>query len=110
MIMFFKRKDMHPRIETETFKQSVLARGGAMMMTEAEFRKGGLAPLHSHPHEQVAYVSRGSFRFRIGEEEMEIHERDSLFVPANVEHECEALEDHSVIIDIFSPQREDFLK
>jgi len=108
--MFFKRKEIQPRIETETFKQSVLARGGKMMMTEAEFKKGGLAPLHSHPHEQVAYVSRGSFRFKIGAEEMEIHERDSLFVPANVEHECEALEDGSVIIDIFSPQREDFLE
>ncbi len=108
--MFYRREEQKPRIDKDGFRQTVLARGGNMMLTEGEFRKGGLAPIHNHPHEQIAYVSRGSFRFRIGEEEMEIHEGDSLFVPANVEHDCEALEDGSVIIDIFSPQRNDFLK
>lgn len=107
--MFYRREEQKPRIDKDGFRQTVLARGGNMMLTEGEFRKGGFAPIHSHPHEQIAYVSRGSFRFRIGEEEMEIHEGDSLFVPANMEHDCEALEDGSVIIDIFSPQREDFL-
>lgn len=108
--MFFRRKEMTPRMDKDGFRQTVLARGGKMMLTEGEFVKGGVGHPHSHPHEQIAYVSRGSFRFRVGEEEMEIHEGDSLFVPANVEHECEALEDGSVIIDIFSPQREDFLE
>lgn len=108
--MFYKREKQKPRLEKDGFRQTVLARGGKMMLTEGEFKMGALASLHSHPHEQIAYVSRGSFRFRIGEEEMEIRTGDSLFVPPNVEHECEALEDGSVIIDIFSPQREDFLK
>lgn len=108
--MFFRRKDHEPRMDKDGFRQTVLARGGTMMLTEGEFCKGGVGQPHSHPHEQIAYVSKGSFRFRIGDEEMEIHEGDSLFVPADVEHECEALEDDSVIIDIFSPQRDDFLK
>lgn len=108
--MFFMRKDYTPRVDKDGFRQTVLARGGNIMLAEGEFEKGGTGAGHSHPHEQIAYVSRGSFRFRIGSEERDIHEGDSLFVPAGVEHGCEALEDGSVIIDIFSPQREDFLK
>jgi len=108
--MFFRRKDYTPRVDSNGFRQTVLARGGNIMLAEGEFSKGAVGASHSHPHEQIAYVSRGSFRFRIGKDEMEIHEGDSLFVPSGEEHECEALEDGSVIIDIFSPQREDFIK
>jgi len=108
--MFYRNSEMKYRIKTDTFSQKVLARGGDMMLTEAGFAKDSTAPAHSHPNQQLAYVARGKVSFRIGEEEWTCSEGDSLYVPPDVEHEVTALEEDSIVIDIFSPQREDFLE
>ncbi len=108
--MFFSNKDMAYRVETEKFTQKVLARGGNIMLTEAVFTRGGKAPSHKHPHQQIAYIAKGRVKFRIEDSEWICKEGDSLYVPPETEHEVEALEDNSVVVDIFSPQREDFVE
>jgi len=71
---------------------------------------GGKAPSHKHPHQQIAYISKGRVKFRIEDREWICKEGDSLYVPPEAEHEVEALEDDSIVVDIFSPQREDFVE
>jgi len=80
------------------------------MMVEVTFKKGAIGELHSHPHEQVSYIANGSFEFNINENKQIIKKGDSIYIPSNEPHSALALEEGSIIVDIFTPQREDFLK
>ena len=63
---------------------------------------------HSHHHEQIAYVLSGKVRFEAGDGETRVLEAGdfTVFAP-NETHGGVALED-SVVLDAFSPAREDF--
>ena len=59
--------------------------------------------------EQVSYILSGSFQYTMEEEVYELKRGDTYYVPPGVLHGATALED-AVILDIFTPQREDFLE
>lgn len=82
--------------------------GEKEMLVHWEFKKGAVAARHSHPHEQIVMMVAGKMRFMVGDEETVMGPGDMLVVPSGVPHEGEAIED-TVVIDIFSPPREDFL-
>ena len=72
--------------------------------------KGAIVPRHQHPNEQIATLLEGRLRFLIGdEEELFASAGESVPLAANVPHEVEALED-TVVLDVFSPVREDWLR
>lgn len=89
--------------------RKILARGGNLMMVEVAFEKGGIGAVHSHPHEQISYIHSGSFEFELDGRKEIVRVGDTVYVPTNVPHGVVALEE-SIIVDIFSPQREDFLE
>lgn len=93
----------------EGIESRIMGHGGTIMMVENTFVKGAFAPLHAHMHEQAVYIVSGSFEFTIGEEKVVVHAGDSFYVNPEVQHGCTALVD-SVVIDTFSPIREDFLE
>jgi len=78
------------------------------MLVRWEFKKGALAARHTHPHEQVVMMVSGRLRLAVGDDETIMGPHDMVLIPPHVSHEAEALED-TVVIDIFSPPREDFL-
>jgi quercetin dioxygenase-like cupin family protein len=90
-------------------ERKILASMGSLMSVEVKFEKGAVGAVHTHPHEQVSYVVRGSFEFELEGKKTIIKTGDSYYVKPGVAHGVVALED-SVILDIFTPQREDFLK
>lgn len=107
--MIFKNEEIKLKQLGDKTSRKVLAKGGAMMMAEVNFKKGGIGEPHSHDkNEQVSYIVSGSFRATIGDETKILKKGDSYYVPLNVMHGVVALED-SVILDIFTPMREDFL-
>ncbi|HJV46640.1 MAG TPA: cupin domain-containing protein [Bacillota bacterium] len=89
--------------------RKLLSKGGSLMMTEVTFQKNSIGDIHSHPHEQISYIVQGSFEFNLGGEIQIIQKGDSVYIPSGISHGVKALEDHSIILDIFTPQREDFL-
>ncbi|MFI3237060.1 MAG: cupin domain-containing protein [Lachnospiraceae bacterium] len=89
--------------------RKVVARGGDMMIVEVHFKKGAVGDMHAHIHEQVTYCKSGSVEFDIEGEKQIIKAGDSVFMPINCLHGCVALEDNTVLLDIFTPQRLDFL-
>ncbi len=89
--------------------RKILGMGGSLMMVEVTFRKGGVGTPHTHVHEQVSYVVKGSFTFTLNGESRTVRAGDSIYIPSGAEHGTVALED-SVILDVFTPIREDFLK
>ena len=89
--------------------RKILSRGGSMMAVEVHFKEGGIGKKHSHSqHEQISYVLKGEFEVEVGEEKQILTTGDSFYAGKNVEHGVKALKD-SVILDVFTPQREDFL-
>ncbi len=91
--------------------REVLAYGGNLMLTRNTFTtKGTKADTHTHYHEQISYILSGSFKFILDKEERILNFGDSLYIPANMPHSAEALEDNSIVLDVFTPQREDFLR
>ena len=66
-------------------------------------------PVHEHPHEQMTLVERGRVRFTIAGQERIAVAGDILRVPAHVAHGATMLDEEVVLVDIFTPIREDFL-
>jgi quercetin dioxygenase-like cupin family protein len=78
------------------------------MLVRWEFTKGAVAARHSHPHEQIVVMVQGKLRLMVGDEETIMGPYDIVVISPNTPHEAHALED-TIVIDIFSPLREDFL-
>lgn len=92
----------------EGVERKIIARGGKMMAVEVVFKKGSIGAVHAHPHEQISYILKGSFEFECDGKKEIIKAGDSYYVEPHIFHGVVALED-SVILDLFTPQREDFL-
>ena len=65
--------------------------------------------MHSHPHEQITLVEHGPVRFTIDGQTRIVQTGDVLHFPSDCEHGATMLDEEVVLIDIFSPIREDFL-
>lgn len=107
--MVVKYDKVVPSYPEPGIERRIIARGGNIMAVHVTFAKGAVGSIHKHVHEQVSYIVSGSFEYYADGEKYLLHAGDSYFVPENVEHGVLALED-SVILDVFTPQREDFLK
>ena len=66
-------------------------------------------PAHKHPHEQMTVIERGRVRFTIAGREQIASAGDILHIPADVMHGATMLDEEVVLIDIFTPIREEFL-
>ncbi len=89
--------------------RKVLSYSPDVMMCELHFQKGAVGNTHKHPHTQVTYIEKGSFRFTIGDETREVHKGDSVLMPPDVLHGTVALEEDSMLVDVFTPMRKEFL-
>lgn len=78
------------------------------MLVEISLEQGVHVAAHSHPHEQVTYVVRGSAKFVVGGRAETLAAGESCLIPSGETHSVDALTD-SLLIDAFSPPRADFL-
>jgi quercetin dioxygenase-like cupin family protein len=84
--------------------------GEHLMLSYLEMDDGAEVPMHSHPHEQGGMLLRGTVQLTIGEE-TRICEAGSMFlIPPNVPHRAVAVNGPAVVLDVFSPVREDYAK
>ena len=89
--------------------RKILAHDSKMMCVEVKFKKGSVGALHSHPHEQISYVAEGKFEYEVEGEKYILSKGDSYHTKPNTTHGVVALED-GILIDVFTPMREGFLK
>jgi quercetin dioxygenase-like cupin family protein len=106
--MFYKKdvNDYKKVLEGVTYK--TLTFGIRTLLSEFRLEKGSVIQIHSHPHEQTGYMISGHMTFTINGEIYNAEPGDSWCIPSNVEHGVEVLED-SLVIEVFSPVREDYL-
>jgi len=86
----------------------VLAYNDTLMCVENTFETGAVGSLHSHPHTQITYVVSGVFSFTIAGETRTVRSGDTLLKEDGVEHGC-VCEQAGVLLDIFTPMRNDFV-
>lgn len=89
-------------------KRQLLGYNEKLMAVRVWFEVGAVGQLHKHPHSQVAYVESGQFDVTVGEETKRLVAGDSFFVAPETMHGAVCIE-AGVLIDMFSPMREDFL-
>jgi quercetin dioxygenase-like cupin family protein len=83
--------------------------GDRLMVCRIRFAPGTVTAVHSHVHEQITLVERGRVEFTIEAQTRVATAGDVLFFPSQMRHGATMLEQEVVLIDIFSPVREDFL-
>ena len=87
-----------------------MAVGDKLMICRLRFDPCTVTPVHRHPHEQMTLVERGRVRFFIEGEERIVKPGDVLHFPSNVEHGATMMDEEVVLVDVFTPIREDFLQ
>ncbi|GBU13423.1 pectin degradation protein kdgF [Enterobacterales bacterium] len=81
-----------------------------LMMVAVHFDKGAVGVAHQHDiHDQIAYVAAGSFDVEIEGVKRVLKTGDAYRALKHQMHGVVALEQDSVLIDTFSPKRDDFL-
>ena len=83
--------------------------GQNLMICRFRFAPFLATPEHRHPHEQTSLVISGRVRFFIEGEERICEPGDVLHFPSNCLHGATMMDEEVVLIDIFTPLREDFL-
>lgn len=96
-------------VEPGKLRRKIRAHGGSMMLVEVDFKAGAIGYEHEHPHEQLCHCLSGEFVYSIGDEARTLVAGDSAYVPASVRHGATCIKEGR-LLDIFTPQREDFLK
>ena len=83
--------------------------GKNVMMCRFRFAPFLVTPEHTHPHEQMTLVIQGNVKFIIEGETYIVSPGDVLHFPPHNRHGATMLDEEVILIDIFSPIREDFL-
>ncbi|HEX8141321.1 MAG TPA: cupin domain-containing protein [Pyrinomonadaceae bacterium] len=83
--------------------------GKQLMVCRLRFAPHIVTPAHDHTHEQLTLVERGRVLFTIENEERIAQAGDVLHFPSGCWHGATMLDEEVVLIDIFTPIREDFL-
>tara|TARA_R110000796_G_scaffold35017_3_gene90131 strand:+ start:101687 stop:102034 length:348 start_codon:yes stop_codon:yes gene_type:complete len=92
----------------EGVQRQIMGYDDKIMMVNVKFDKGGIGPMHQHHHSQVTYISSGQFEMTIGDETRILNAGDSFYIPSNVLHGL-VCHEAGLLIDVFSPIREDFM-
>jgi quercetin dioxygenase-like cupin family protein len=87
-----------------------MAVGEKLMICRLRFAPFTVTAVHRHPHEQMTLVERGRVRFFIEGEERTAGPGDVLQFPSNIEHGATMMDEEVVLVDVFTPVREDFLE
>jgi quercetin dioxygenase-like cupin family protein len=83
--------------------------GRQLMACRLRFDAHVVTAVHRHPHEQMTLVLAGRVRFTIEGTERIVKAGDVVHFPPNVEHGATMLDEEVVLIDVFTPVREDLL-
>ena len=89
--------------------RQIMVHDDDIMMVKVMFEKGAIGYLHQHPHRQVSYVVSGVFEVTIDGIKKVLKNGDAFYAAPGLDHGvlCTA---PGMLIDVFNPTREDFLK
>ena len=83
--------------------------GDKLMVCRLRLKPHVVTAPHTHPHEQITMVERGRVKYIVDGQERIVSAGDVLHFAPHVEHGATMLDEEVVLVDIFTPIREDFL-
>ncbi len=89
--------------------RQIMGYDGQIMLVKVLFEKGAIGVVHEHYHSQSTYVVSGKFETQINGEKKILQAGDGFYIEPDAPHGAVCLEP-GILIDVFSPMREDFLK
>ena len=107
--VFITDNEVEWEVTAPGMKRKIMAWDDRLMLVRVEFETGGVGALHTHPHTQITHVESGAFEVEISGEKKVLKGGDVFYVPPHAIHGAVCLE-AGVLIDTFSPMREDFMK
>ena len=107
--LFFNKETMHREIVEGDVTRYIYT-GENIQVVEYHFPPNKTFPPHSHEsHEQMGYLVSGKMGFLVDGKERILNPGDWYHAPIGIEHNAWTFEEASVLIDIFSPPREDLI-
>jgi quercetin dioxygenase-like cupin family protein len=100
------------KIETERLSGTITRKmlsGTNTTVARICLARGAVVPRHMHESEQFSLILSGALKFVFDDGEQIVRGGEILFIPSNVPHAAEALED-TVDLDVFAPRREDWIR
>jgi quercetin dioxygenase-like cupin family protein len=85
-----------------------MVHGEQITLAIVEIEPEGIVPEHHHPNEQLGMVLEGSVTFRIGDESRRLGPGGTWRITSEVPHEVRAGVRGAVVIDVFTPVRDDW--
>jgi quercetin dioxygenase-like cupin family protein len=107
--LFFKENQAKWETVDEGIQRQIVGFEERIMMVNVKFEKGAIGALHHHHHTQITYVAEGLFEVTIDNDKQVLKKGDSFFIPTNTTHGVTCIEP-GILVDVFSPMREDFIK
>ncbi len=106
---FIFSEEMDWEVVGDGVKRKIMAYDKTIMLVKVSFDKGGIGPMHEHYHAQTTYVVSGAFELTIDGVTKTMKAGDAFYIPPHKLHGAICTE-AGVLIDVFSPIREDFMK
>ena len=98
-------------IPPQMLAEGYLARavhGELLTLAVVEIEPGAVLPEHHHANEQFGIVIQGSVIFRVGDEKRSLGAGGIWRIPSDTPHTVTGGDAGAVVIDVFSPPREDW--
>lgn len=90
-------------------RRQIMAYDPNIMIVKVAFESGAIGAVHAHPHTQGCFVVSGVFEITVADQSQTLKAGDSFYAAPDVPHGLKCIE-AGVLIDTFSPMRQDFIK
>jgi quercetin dioxygenase-like cupin family protein len=109
VMTFYDIQSIDPKSPAEGVEMRIIP-GKNMTVVFFNLAPGALVPEHSHPHEQIGTVRKGSVELNIAGEKKIVSAGGAYHIPSDMVHSGKNMDSASEVIEIFSPAREDLLQ
>ena len=100
----------HPEVELAPGARARTPYGERVMLSRLELEADSVVPTHHHPHEQAGMLLEGEMELTIGDETRLCRPGDMFIIPGGVPHRARPINGPAVVLDVFSPPREDYVE
>ena len=107
MRRFWNPEDIHPR-ELAPGVMAKIASGEKVMLSLVTLAPNAVVPMHAHPHEQMGMMVSGTLELTVAGETRTLSGNAIFLVPGGVSHKAAAGPQGAMVLEAFSPPREEF--
>jgi quercetin dioxygenase-like cupin family protein len=106
---YFQVDQIEPKKPGDGVEVRVIA-GEKMTMAFFHMEQDAVVPEHTHPHEQMGTVLKGTLELNIGGEKTVFTPGLAWHIPSEMPHSGRCLDGPAEILEFFAPPREDLVQ